>query len=148
MAVQTRPVFKNFIAVLDINHASEDALVELAGMVPVLRPLVENAIDMDAPRNRHLHRLLGASDDVLFLRNNLAVLNPTADIGSGTPQQFQTPSLVKNEDAETFVLTLPISCDHDEKTRNRMLYNVLPAVMRLLSEKTPAQTTYEFWPRD
>lgn len=139
--------FKNATIFIKNTPANEDALVELAGMIPALRPLVENVIDMDAPLTRSGHALTKHAEAFNFLRNHLDMFDPM-DLPSDAPKTFAGElTLVRKPATGDFLLTMPVSGnDYD---RNYMLYSVLPIVMTaLFNEQQDAPMFYEFFRRD
>lgn len=138
--------FKNATIFIKNTQANEDALVELAGIIPALRPLVENVIDMDAPLTRSGHALAKYATAFNFLRNHLDMLEPM-DLPSDAPSTFTGElALVRREPTNDFLLTIPVSGnDYD---RSYMLYSVLPIVMAaLFNEQTDVPMFYESFPR-
>lgn len=138
--------FKNMTIFIQNTQANEDALVELAGMIPALRPLVENVIDMDAPLARSGHALSKHATAFNFLRNHLDMFKPLA-VPSDAPESFvRELRLERREPTNDFLLTIPVSGnDYD---RSYMLYSVLPIVMAtLFNEHRDVPMFYETYPR-
>lgn len=137
--------FKNITVFISNTPANEDALVELAGMIPELRPLVENVIDMDAPL-RSMTQLNRVSDAVNFLRNNLDMLSPVT-LPTDAPDTLASKMKLERKDGtHDLLLTIPVS--GEDRERDYMLFSVLPIIVSALFDKNMSTPTfYEIWPR-
>lgn len=146
MKTSTVQQFKNITIFINTTPANEDALVELGGLIPELRPLVEKEIDMDVALNRPMHQLARISDSVNFLRNHLYMLSPVTLPTDAPDSLVGKMQLVRNDGTGDLLLTIPVS--GDDRDRDYMLFSVLPIVVNaLFDDGMSTPTFYESWPR-